>query len=277
MKTTKIYYGGLRGVKRAVKVAMNILFTWVGIYLLSGCAASYYAPAAQNVPLFQEKKEANISGDFRIGNDTKGFDIQTAVAATDHLGITVNYSHYTGDEENYNWYSGDISSVTYGSSTFEMGLGYYLPFKDKMVFEIYSGYATSNFKTNGLVHLSSGIQQVHSNSFFIQPDIGLRIKHFEVAFSSRIRVNSYNKVSYAFGFENNEYDYTDDLMRSHPVVCFMEPAVTLRVGGEHVKFQIQGGPSFIISKDQYFSHDPLNLNFGLIVRLGGDKKAEPVK
>lgn len=121
-----------------------------------------------------------------------------------------------------------------------------------------------------------GITQVHSNSFFIQPDIGFRKKHIELAFSNRIRVNSYDKVSHKLGYETSYYG-EESVLDQHPVVCFIEPAVTFRVGGEHVKFQIQAGRSILVSNNTYISYDPMNLNFGLIFRLGAKKAADPIQ
>ena len=277
MKTTKLYFGGSRRVKTSASIAMNVISAFIALYLLSGCSSIYYAPSAQNVPLFEKKKETNLSGDFRMGAYTKGYDFQAAVAATDHLGITTSFSHFSGEEENYDWYYGDIQTTPYTSNTFDIGLGYYLPFGKKFVFEVYSGYGTSTFKSNSGGSTNTGIIKVHSNCFFLQPEIGLRTKHFELAFSDRIRVNSYGNIQYEVGYAGHESDYWDDEMNQNPTVCFLEPAFTLRAGGESVKFQFQVGPSFLVSKNWFIAHDPLNLNFGLFFRIGGKKEADPVQ
>lgn len=55
------------------------------VFLFSSCVHNYYVPHVQNVPLFKNKGELQLSGHFGGGTFTSGFDLQTALSLTDNL------------------------------------------------------------------------------------------------------------------------------------------------------------------------------------------------
>lgn len=242
-------------------------------FLLHGCVPCYYAPSSQNVPLLQKQKDFNLSGAFKVGSLTTGCEFQTAVAATDHLGIIANYSYYTGRQSMF-----DESKLSDSkSSMLEIGLGYYLPFGEKYVFETYGGYSTANVRTAHDSYLENVGSKVHSWSLFVQPAIGFHKKHAEMAFSTRFRILDFNDLTFDY-HQNGSPDNSLSYLVSMPMTLCIEPAYTLRVGGETVKFQMQVGISAPVNNVDYLEYDPFNFNFGLIFNVhhkDKDNKAIP--
>jgi len=242
------------------------------IYFLNSCAPCYYAPSAQNVPLLQEKKDFRASGSFKLGGYTMGCDFQGAVAATNHLGIMLNYSYFTGRKSLID----ETKLSDSRSNMVEFGLGYYTPLSDKFVFETYGGYGTANIKTSHDSYLEYKGSTVHSWSLFIQPTIGMHKKNVELAYSTRFRMLDINRVEFDY-YTNGQPDEDLTDLESLPMSYFMEPAFTFRVGGEYVKYQMQVGFAFPLSNPGNLEFDPFNVNFGLIFSLPGKKKTEPEK
>jgi hypothetical protein len=255
-------------IRSIVKSSLLICGSTIIFLYLQGCVPCYYAPSSQNVPLLQEQKDFNLSGAFKVGSLTTGCEFQTAVAATDHLGVIANYSYYTGRQSMV-----DESKLSDSKSNMlEIGLGYYMPFGEKYVFETYGGYGTANIKTAHDSYQESMGSKVHSWSLFIQPSIGYHRPHAEMAFSTRLRMLDFNKLSFD-SYQNGMPDDRLSYLVSMPMTFCVEPAFTLRVGGEMVKFQMQVGISAPITNIDYLEYDPFNFNFGLIFNVHHKDKA----
>jgi len=243
----------------------------IAILVVSSCAPCYYAPSAQNVPLFTEKKQGKLSGGYKIGSYTQGCDFQTAVSITDHLGIIANYSFFKGrdavidDNKDY--------SDRFRSNMFEVGMGYYQVFHQKMVFEAYAGYGSDNIHNDYTSEYGGGSSSLHSSSFFLQPALGVCWEHVELAFSTRLRVLNFTKADYNSKNHSSSWYAINDI-KLNPVHAFIEPAFTARFGGENVKFQIQVGISNHIGRETAIDYDPFNFNMGLVFRFKGKKKPD---
>lgn len=237
------------------------------LLFLEGCSPCYYAPGAQNVPLFSGQGDCKASAALKFGQYSIGTDIQSAVAVTDHMGIMLNYSSYIGQDAHLS----DYNETTSRSKLIEGGMGYYYPFHGSFVFETYAGYSNANIKTDYNEYQGWGSSKLHYSSFFLQPAVGFCKEHIELAISARFRVLDYYKYTCK--------DYTGDYLEQslqeiidHPATCLLEPAFTMRVGGKHVKFQFQAGFSAVFNRNDQVQYDPLNLNFGLIANLNGKRE-----
>ena len=239
-----------------------ILSCMILVTLLTGCLPCYYAPNAQNVPLFKEKMQFNTSAAFKVGMYTIGTDIQSAFAATDHLGIMANYSYFTGRESSFDWNDNEYST-TFRSNMLELGLGYFQTFEDKFVFEVYSGYGSDNINTEYDRYDTKGQSTLHYSSFFLQPAVGFYKSNVELAFSTRFRILNYDWIDLDYAVEGDVKNTLLEL-KNEPLCTALEPAFTFRAGSENIKFQFQVGVSFLMNKAEYFDYDPLNLNFGII-------------
>jgi len=67
----------------------------------TSCVHYYYAPSANNVPLFKEKNEMRIQAQYSdVGSDVNngdaigGFELQSAYAAGKHLGLQFKLFSY---------------------------------------------------------------------------------------------------------------------------------------------------------------------------------------
>lgn len=242
--------------------------------LLNACVTCTYAPNAQNVPLFKEKNDANVSTAFRFGLLAIGCDLQGAYAITDHLGVMANYSYFTGRESTGVY--GDEYSDSYKSHLGEFGLGYYLPFKNKMVFETYAGFGRNKISQKYYVNYGTTTLSLGSSSYFIQPAIGFYHKNIEFAISTRFKIVNFNKGQFDtwLGQDPNGNSYYG---QANHVAFLVEPAFTFRGGGEHVKFQVQAGFSVYSGNSGLVTYDPININIGLIFNIHGKKKSEVVE
>jgi hypothetical protein len=59
----------------------------------TSCVHYYYAPNANNVPLFKEKNEERIQLQYSGGNNYGGFDFQSAYAVGKHTAVQLNFFH----------------------------------------------------------------------------------------------------------------------------------------------------------------------------------------
>jgi hypothetical protein len=259
-----------------MKTKINFLsaLTLAGLFaFLTGCSPCYYAPNAQNVPVFSEKGQGNGTFSFQFGPLSTGWNVQGALAITDHIGIMGNYNHYSGRESSVTWNGEDYSSE-FKSNMGEIGAGYFQTFKDKFVVEAYGGLGGSRINTDYEGWNGDGSSSVGTTSFFIQPSMGLYKKNVRLAFSTRFRILSFRDIQYNSSPGGGTQSGLIDL-DNMSAKCLFEPAFTFRAGGEKVKFQAQIGLSVIMSQDYIFEHDPLNINFGVVFCLPGKKKAEP--
>lgn len=242
------------------------------------CSPCYYTPNAQNVPLLDEGREGIALFSFQGGLYTRGINLQTAFSPFNHLGFMFNYQHFWTDYSKitgYNFWTGDGDSEDgeiRGNLT-ELGAGYFLPFQEKFIFEVYSGLGWGSVKNEihfvGYNHSSHLRSTVKSNRYFIQPAIGWSPnKHFEIAFSNRFCLLEYKDLSIKTGDKTDIYEVAR--IDNNPLFLF-EPAVTIRIGGENIKFQYQACYSnYFGNSDAYF--DPLAMSFAIFVRINGKQK-----
>ena len=242
------------------------------IMLMIGCTPCYYAPNAHNVPLLHEKGQGTGSFSVQFGPLTTGLNVQGALAVSNHVGILGNYNHYANrnntseEDEEY----GTKSKCNMG----ELGVGYFQPFKDKFVFEAYAGFGGSRINTDYSDYwVGNGTSSIGTTTFFVQPSIGFYKKNICLAFSTRFRTLTFRDAKTSSDLD--EYVKDDmNILDRHSAFAFIEPAFTLRTGGEKVKFQFQVGWSVLLSETYLFEHDPMNFNFGIVFCLPGKGKSE---
>ena len=113
------------------------------LVLLYSCETPRYAysPTAHNVPVFTNQGDTKLSGSYSSNfelfdngegqynrNRSNGFDLQAAVAATQHLAIQGSYYNRTERNFDYGSYPFDSATISTKREMFEMGAGYYKPF-----------------------------------------------------------------------------------------------------------------------------------------------------
>ncbi|MCW3101681.1 MAG: hypothetical protein JWO09_121 [Bacteroidetes bacterium] len=204
--------------------------------LFSSCSTNLYVPNTVNAPLLQEKGEIKANFDET--------DLQVAVAVTDHVGVMANGYYRTYEGKEYFVHEGRMG---------ELGLGYFTPLKNHLVFETYIGGGMGS--VNKKVTYTNYDNAEVTNSFyakgaraFIQPGIGYSNKYFDAAFTPRVSVVKYSRFTYSgFGEEELARDYLDKGRLLDGYYTFAEPAFTVRLGYKYLKLQAQYGLTMKLS------------------------------
>lgn len=230
--------------------------------LFCACSPKFYSPNMQNIPLMEEKGQAQIMG----GGNGSHIDLQGAYAFTDHVAAQLNTALFVPP---------NLNNGNGGSGMFiEAGPGYYRTMNDLWVFETYGLFGYGSFEN----HLPSTVSDYPNTTgdisgqlirYGIQPAIGFSTRYFSAAISSRVAMLSYFDVS-----GNLTYDNTDQVkyLRNHSDNLLFEPAITIRGGLDFVKLQMQLGRSFNLVNPG-FRQDDTFLTFGLMLNL----RTGPVK
>lgn len=249
------------------KLTVIILFCAV---LLSSCTHYYYVANVQNVPLFRDKNEFQLSGAYGGGDQTTCIEVQSAYSITGNVAVMANFMSAKG---------GDITSNNYGKgSYFEGAVGYFKPVNKYGVFQIFGGigrcsqhheYGAYYYNTStGVSEGSNGYSDVAFAEFFVQPSAGISLNALDVAFSTRICDLYYGNITnQALG---NARDYNTLFSLDKTNRLNLLPAITLRAGWKYLKLQFQAEYSgFLNNTDMYFGEDwhfSLGLNLMLAKR-----------
>lgn len=231
-------------MKNLLKKSRTFLYLIVGIlFLLTSCSPEYI-PNMVNSPMFSNAGEFQAT----IATGNSDFDVQTAAAITDHIGIMINGSY--GDETK------DSSDDFHRHKFIEAGLGYYEKIGDKGRFELFGGYGVGEVKgyfENAL--FDDVITDAQYKRFFIQPGIGISTGIFDGSFSPRFSLVEMNPSG--INFASSKYN------------TFFEPVITSKIGYKYVKFIAQFGFSLPVGDNELtYEHQRFIFNFGLNFNLG---------
>ncbi len=249
------------------RIILFIIWLPVLLLLFPGCISLYYAPNSQNVPMFKEKNETEASLAFQFGTLTVGCDADLAYSFTNHFGIMANYNHWSAKKRSMLPNSDAEFHISGKSDLIEMGAGYFLPFKDRFVFEAYGGGGWGGVKNE---YESQGESRLSYNRYFIQPSCSYYNKKVSLAFSMRLSGIDYRRITFDPGidfFDSYDLEYIID----NPFSLYLEPAFTFRVGGEKLKFQFQVVVSDNLNTPDLI-YEPLCITTGLIVLFPNKKE-----
>jgi hypothetical protein len=243
------------------KLAISVL----GALLLSSCAHYYYVPNVQNVPLFREKNEYRFSAFYGAGDMSSSGEVQAAYSATNHLGLMANYLSAKGQT------SANRNSAK--GYCLEGAAGYFKPFGNAAVFEIYGGLGGGSQHHeyyNMFIEKYDGTADLTCIKVFIQPSLGLTFKAFDIAFSTRMSRMTFTDVNNNItnSFKSNMLNDIDN--KSH---FFIEPALTLRAGWKNVKFQLQGQISTEVSNPTLYIGEGSHLSAGMYFTIANRYKS----
>lgn len=224
--------------------------------IFEGCSHCYHVSQVQNVPLFQEEKEVQISGSFGMGEYTTSWEAQLAGSPARHLGIMGSFMYAHG---------GNVSGNNYGNGfSLEAATGYYKPIRKYAVFEIYggAGYCIQHHEYSDFFDSSSaGSADLQSGKLFLQPSFGFTARIIDIAVSTRLSSVGFFGMS---GIMDEKLVY----LSTNRLTLF-EPAITLRLGGEHVKVQAQFISSNLLNNDTYFLNEAFHISLGLHIGFSG--------
>jgi len=197
-------------------------------FLFTSCARYYYAPNSVNIPLLSEK-EAKINVQYATGSVSEAFECQSAFAVSKHFGGMIN-TMLGSSKNDY-----DLSTANTNLSYIDIGAGYFTPINStSFIFEAYGGIGTGGVRND----YAPGNSRVHFTKLFLQPNIGIKVKGFELAFSPRLSWVKHNVVSYSDGMDNYDFQFLDYLS-NHPYSFLIEPGAVIRAGGKNFMAQLQ--------------------------------------
>jgi hypothetical protein len=234
---------------------MNIIKASLFLILFSlmiSCTHYLYAPNMHNVPLFQQKEEFHLDLSGSMGNEFTAFEVQGAFSLTDNIGIMAN--GFIVDRER-----GELFPDEYGRGhLIEGGAGAFLPLDHNMVFETFFGLGLGKVEHGYETGVTS---MLNVNRYFLQPSVGYTSDFVDLAISLRFSGLRYNDIHLTGILEEDDQEQIQYAVRN-PFSLLIEPAVTLRCGWEHVKFQLQVVFSENL-KNPDLLQEHLNFNFGL--------------
>lgn len=218
-----------------------VLLTFLS-FVFGSCAPSY-SPNLTNAPLLYQK------GDFMAGvHVSNGLELQGAFGLSDHLGVMSNIVALPFTEDR----------TYYG----EAGLGAYTVLNDKFHLELFAGGGIGYGKGSGNSLFGGSISEEGKyTKFFIQPDLGLHYKIFEIALAMRLGYVDYNE------FRRNGTEISPE-----PSAWLVEPGLSLRFGFggngffENKKLVLQMGFSASLGEQPDFENGTILLGLGVVYR-----------
>ena len=193
---------------------------------LTSCTHYYYIPPAQNVPLFQGKNEYQATISAGGNDEVSTTDVQVAYSITNNIAVMANAMVAEGGEK---------SSADWGRGKYiDAAIGYYKPFCNYWVFEIFTGFG--NGKQHH--HYNDGTSDLSFTKLIFQPSIGLTYNAFDIALTTGISYINFYKINNPFDRNHEEFYTLNNISQNHNSYLF-EPSITLRAGWKYAKFQLQ--------------------------------------
>lgn len=224
-----------------------VLLFLMGIWL-SSCKTVYY-PTTHNSPMLNNKGEFQASGIIGTGN----FELQTAYAITDNIGVMLNGSYFNGTREIE--INNEKTEIKEMHNLIEAGAGYFTNFGKLGKLEVFAGGGVGKVPANFRgIDYYDGTQTSDMTKLFIQPSIGLGSDF--VDFSGGVRISAVNV--------------------SRAMRLFAEPELTIKLGYKHVRLVASIGLALPMNNinnsrnDELLSWDynPVIIGLGIQLNLG---------
>jgi hypothetical protein len=208
---------------------------------LSGCSTPHflYWPNSQYVPLFKEANTLTGTAGFSSGIINNCFEVQTGYSFPKN--IAISGALMAGGNNNSSSVYDNYSKAKY----FEASAGYYKPFGEYFVFELFGGYGGgweshgftySNFDAWEWRTFADGHAHMRYSKFFAQSDLGVKFDWIEGSFSCRLSKLNFTDIVYSG--VNYNIDKLLFLEQNASPFC-IEPAFTVAIGIKPVKFSLQ--------------------------------------
>lgn len=220
----------------------------VGVAAMGQACSPVYIPTNSNVPLFTEKGELQLSA-YQGSN---GLTAQGAVSVIDHLAVTANFGYSVHEDED--------THKDRKQSVGTFGVGYYNTFSSSGRVEVYGGYGRGNSAAYDFFDRGENAKtEAKFEQWFLQGNIGMGNNVVEGAISYRLSFVHFYEVKVIGATQEPNSSSFEELM--------MEPAFTIRVGGERLKFVSQVGLTFPYDKYTEFDYQPFYISFGIMGKI----------
>ncbi|MES2239887.1 MAG: hypothetical protein V4497_06450 [Bacteroidota bacterium] len=231
--------------------------------LITGCGPSYYVPNSQNIPIMKAKGQTNLGFDFNESDYTRGFEIQAAHAITNHIALQFNGDWVKNAKDGY---LGEApNEFKAKGSMLEIGAGYFKGIASNLTFETYGllcfGKIDYENTTTNINAFSAKF-----NRLGIQPSLSYSRKHFSSSLSSRIVHLKYKDINAS----QNSTNFDPNYLKTNNSYWLLEPALTIQVGSENLKLQLQYVYSFNLTNPS-FEQELDIISLGLKINLNPKK------
>ena len=237
------------------------VFLLTAIMILSnGCSHYYYAPSSHNVPAFKERGEVRLAIQRNSGDELRAFEIQSAFAVSNHIGLQLNYL-YNSRKVGRELSKGEIG---------EFGIGYFSKFKEQIIWEIYGG--------GGVGEVYSEYEQpgyysdMTFTKYYLQPSITIintpgQLIDRSIGLSTRMALVKYNNVLHNLNEDVSEH-WEVNYIEENRNFTLIEPALVGRAGWQFIMLQMQFGLSYCMNKSNFQQE---NTSFGVGIYFNVDK------
>lgn len=231
----------------------RILF-FLLVLAAAACSPYYYMPVTQNVPLIDEKGAGDIT---LSGRPPLQGDLSAAYGIGNHFAVKADGSfyHMKRDEQ-------EEESFTIRRA--EIGAGYFAEVLDDFVFEVYGFAGMGDVEHVMRSHvpessISPDLLHARFDLIGIQPNFGYKSKSWVGVFSARFARLQYQRMH---GTLIDEGMKQADYLATHRTHFLIEPAFTVKMGMEKIKFQLQYNYS-INATDVFFKQKNSNFSVGI--------------
>lgn len=221
-------------------------------------------PNVPNSPMLSAKNEVHASGHISLKGNV---NINTAFAASDHLGVLFNGS-FINQKKNKKDFTQDLV---------EAGAGYFTTFgvEKNRIFELYAGLGKGNtdrvfrtFAKDGT--FTSDIQSVRFNKFFVQANYSTKEKKSLKLFGKKYPLNygTIIRISHLkmkdFTRNNTSQPLEDNI--------FIEPVFFTRLKlSDYLQLQYTTGSNFGLKNRDFMTAGNSVFTIGIVANVGGLK------
>lgn len=258
------------------------------VIVFGSCTTTRYAhsPTAHNVPILLKQGDSKIAAAYSTNgavfdessdnrydkNLSHGFDVQGAIAITNHLAVQGNYFYRTEkSNSNFNSANFDSSKVRYKRNMVELGAGYFTPLdtKQRVLLQVYAGggFGKTTITDNGRDFnqmIYSRYYNTDVTRFYLEPSITFRSKEiFAGSIATRVSVVKFRNIQTNYSLAEKQDFNLDSLDRF--AVAFFEPAFVGSFGFNKLpgfRIEFQAGLSLLLA-DSFIDYRPFNFSVGL--------------
>jgi len=268
--------------------------------VLYSCSPSTYIRNAVNVPLFEDKKELQVTGYL---NPTR-LELQTAYSINSNLGVMAN--GYVGFSKAVL----NKSIGTYDAYLYDLGLGYLTRIGDRNLVEIFLGAGQGWVHGKNIERHWGGLfgggqwnlewldYQTDFSKYFFQFNYAYVLPNWKLGFSFRNSLVHYKNYEYAIIKDDyvnlgGEIFFTDSISQKDLTGYVLDPIVNIQWGRKRFKIVSQIGLSLSlfdvnhntaqfftdqVNSDQFIWHPKYNrviFNIGFKYTFGGSASKNP--
>jgi hypothetical protein len=225
------------------------------IICITSCAPVYKSPLTHPVH-FSGKKE--LDGAVMLG--TGGINASVAYSVTNHFFLKANGHYFTDDNLDSVLPANLPKDLTYHV---DLAAGYYRYFSNFGFFSVSGGAGggygltfTDAFPQDYLYH------QGYYYRLFLQPQIGYDSKNLEAGVMPRVSYVHFTRFA------------TNGSLIGLTSSPFFEPLLYFNVGGDRLKFCMQGGVSLPVGSKPAFHYNSVSFGVGIYFHLPFSKNQE---